>query len=170
MYDELTYQIAKKAAANMIAAVVACTAAATTGCPAVGVVSTASVSVGLVASALAKLSDEASNPIVVMNKATWGDFKAAQYAASYPVDPFEGLPVVFNNTLPAKTAASTGDCWMIVGDFNQGAIANFPNGNDIEIKFDDLTKMEYDLIRILGREFVGVGVVANNAFTKVVGA
>ena len=170
IYDELTYQIAKKAAANMIAAVVACTAAATTGCPAVGVVSTASVSVGLVASALAKLSDEASNPVVVMNKATWGDFKAAQYAASYPVDPFEGLPVVFNNTLPAKTAASTGDCWMIVGDFSQGAIANFPNGNEIEIKFDDLTKMEYDLIRILGREFVGVGVVANNAFTKVVGA
>lgn len=170
VYDELTYQIAKKAAANMIAAVEACTAAATTGCPAVGVVSTASVSVGLVASALAKLSDEASNPIVVMNKATWGDFKAAQYAASYPVDPFEGLPVVFNNTLPAKTAASTGDCWMIVGDFNQGAIANFPNGNEIEIKFDDLTKMEYDLIRILGREFVGVGVVANNAFVKVVGA
>ena len=170
IYDELTYQIAKKAAANMIAAVVACTAAATTGCPAVGVVSTASVSVGLVASALAKLSDEAANPVVVMNKATWGDFKAAQYAASYPVDPFEGLPVVFNNTLPAKTAASTGDCWMIVGDFSQGAIANFPNGNEIEIKFDDLTKMEYDLIRILGREFVGVGVVANNAFTKVVGA
>lgn len=170
VYDELTYQIAKKAAANVIAAVVACTAAATTGCPAVGVVSTASVSVGLVASALAKLSDDASNPIVVMNKATWGDFKAAQYAAAYPVDPFEGLPVVFNNTLPAKTAASTGDCWMIVGDFSQGTIVNFPNGDEIEIKFDDLTKMEYDLIRILGREFMGVGVVANNAFTKVVGA
>ena len=95
---------------------------------------------------------------------------AAKYAASFAADPFEGLPVLFNSTLPAKTAASTGDCFMIVGDLGQGAIANFPNGEEIEIKFDNLTKMEYDLIRILGREYVAVGVVANNAFVKVVGA
>ena len=170
IYDELTYQIAKKAADNVIAAILACTASATTGCPAVPSVTSTNISVGLVAKAMAQLSDEAANPVVIMNRSTWGDFMVAKYAANYAADPFEGLPVLFNNTLPAKTAASTGDCFMIVGDLGQGAIANFPNGEEIEIKFDNLTKMEYDLIRILGREYVAVGVVANNAFVKIVGA
>ena len=56
---------------------------------------------------------------------------------------------------------------MIVGDLGAGAQLNFPSGDEIEIKFDDRTKMEYDLVRILGREYVGHGVVAPNAFCKV---
>lgn len=167
IYDEIAYRIAKKAADEMIASIEACTAAATTGCPAVPTVTEATLGVGTVAKAMAKLSDEAANPVVIMNKATWGAFKAAQYAGSFDVDPFEGLPVVFNNSMTAYSAATTGVTYAIVGDLGQGALANFPAGGDIEFKYDDLSLATSDLVKIIGRQFVGLGVVANNAFCKI---
>lgn len=167
IYDEITYRIAKKAQEELIAKITACTASATASTAGVGVVA-GTPSVGLVAQAIGKLSDEAANPVVVMNKGSWAQFKAAQYAASYAVDPFEGLPVYFENTLPAYTASgTTGSTWMIVGDFGQGAQANFPNGDEITIKFDDLSLAESDLVKIVGREYVGLGVVADKAFCKI---
>ena len=167
IYDELTYQIAKKAADTVIAKIEACTAAATTGAVAVPVVTAASIALGTVAQAMANLSDEAQNPVVMMNKLTWGAVKAAQYTANFPADPFEGLPVVFNNTITAFSAASTGDTYMIVGDLGHGALANFPNGQEITVKRDDFTLAASDLVRFIGREYVGIGIVANNAFCKV---
>ncbi len=167
IYDELTYRIAKKAADLMVAAIIACTTGGSSSKPAQGVITATTVTVGLVAQAMAELSDEATNPCVIMNKATWGAFKAAQAANGYNYDPFEGLPVVFNDSLAAFSAATTGVCYAIVGDLGLGAQANFPNGDEIQIKFDDKTKMEYDLVRILGREYVGLGVVAPKAFCLI---
>lgn len=167
IYDELTYQIAKKAADQLIAAIEACGTASTTNSVAVPKVTAATVGVGTVAQAMAQLSDEAANPVVMMNKATWGTFKAAQYAGSFEADPFEGLDVLFNNTIKAFTVATTGETYAIVGDLEQGALANFPNGEDINIKFDELSQADYDLIKIIGRQFVGIGVVAPNAFVKI---
>lgn len=168
IYDELTYQIAKKAQEELIAKITACTASATASTAGVGVIA-GTPSVGIVASAIGQLSDEAANPVIVMHKSTWAQMKAAAYAASYGIDPFEGLPVHFDNSLPAYTAAgTTGSTWMIVGDFGVGAQANFPNGDEITIKFDDLSLAESDLVKIVGREYVGLGVVADHAFTKVV--
>lgn len=167
IYDELTYRIAKKTANKIIADIEACATTSAANKPAVAKITATTITVGLVAEALAELSDEASNPIVVMNKKTWGAFKKAQAANGYGYDPFEGLPVVFNNKIPAFSVATTGVTYMIVGDFGVGAHANYPNGQDITLKYDDVTKMEYDLIRILGRRYVGHGVVAPFAFTKV---
>ena len=167
IYDELTYQIAKKAADTLVAAIIACTAGGSDDHPQQASITATTVTVGLVAQALANISDEASNPVVIMNKATWGEFKAKQAANGYGYDPFEGLPVVFNNSIPAFSAATTGVCYAIVGDLGAGAQANFPNGEEIEIKMDEISKMEYDLVRILGREFVGLGVVAPNAFCLI---
>ena len=167
IYDELAYRIAKKAADTVVAKIEACGTVSTTTCPGVPKYTAASVSVGSVAQAMALLSDEAANPVVMMNKATWGAFKAAEYAGSYPVDPFEGLPVVFNNTIKAFSAASTGDTYAIVGDLGHGALANFPNGEGITFKFDELSKKKEDLIEVLGREYVALGVVASDAFVKI---
>lgn len=167
IYDELTYQIAKKAADTLLSKIVACGTQSTTTCVGVPAITATAASIGLVAQAIANLSDEAANPVVVMNKATWADFKAAQYAAQYPIDPFEGLPVIFNNSLKSLTAASTGDAWAIVGDFGHGALANFPNGEEIEFKFDENTLKKQDLIEILGREYVALAPVAPNAFVKI---
>ena len=167
IYDELTYQIAKKAADELIAAIKACGTVSTTTQVGVPVIASTTVGVGLVAQAMAQLSDEAANPVVMMNKATWGAFKAAQYAGSFDADPFEGLPVVFNNTIAAFSVATTGVPYAIVGDLEQGALMNFPNGEGIDFKVDELSQAEYDLVRIIGREFVGIGVVAPNAFVKI---
>ena len=167
IYDELTYQIAKKAADELIAQIKACGTVSTTTQVGVPVVASTTVGVGLVAQAMAKLSDEAANPVVMMNKATWGAFKAAQYANGFDADPFEGLPVVFNNTIAAFSAATTGVPYAIVGDLEQGALMNFPNGEGIDFKVDELSQAEYDLVRIIGREFVGIGVVAPDAFVKI---
>ena len=167
IYDEITYQIVKKAQSELIAKVTALTAGATATAPAVGVTA-GSPSVGIVAECLGKLSDEAANPVIVMNKASWSAFKAAQYANSYAVDPFEGLPVHFDNSMPAYTSSTaTTVTWMIVGDFGQGAQANFPNGAEVTLKFDDTSLAEADLVKIVGREYVGLGIVADHAFCKV---
>ena len=56
---------------------------------------------------------------------------------------------------------------MIVGDFNHGALANFPNGEGIDMKYDDTTLMTADLVRILGRRYVGIDAVADKAFCLV---
>ena len=167
IYDELTYRIAKKAVDQLLALIVAAGTASTTTAVGLPVYTSSTVSVGLAAQAIALLSDQAANPIIVMNKATWGDFKAAQYANKFSVDPFEGLDVEFNNTIPSFTAATTGDTYMIVGDFAEGAIANFPNGEDITIKVDDKTDMTKDLVRVLGRQYVGLGIVGPNAFVRI---
>lgn len=167
IYDELTYKIAKKAADELIAKIEACGTVSTTTCPGVPKIVSTTVSVSLVASAMSQLSDEAANPVVMMNKATWAKFKAAQYAGGFNVDPFEGLEVEFNNTIKSFDVATTGQTWLIVGDLDQGALMNFPNGEDINFKFDDISLATSDLVKVIGRMFVAEDVVAQNAFVKV---
>lgn len=168
VYDELTYRIAKLAQEKLIAKIVACTASATVSTVGVGVVK-GTPSVGVVAQAIGELSDEAANPVVVINKSTWAQFKAAQYAGNFNVDPFEGCRVFFDNTLPTySTTGTANSTWAIVGDFGVGAHANFPNGDEIALKYDDLSLAPQDLVQITGREYVALGAVADHAFTKIV--
>ena len=77
------------------------------------------------------------------------------------------IRVRFNNTLPAYDSANNGAVYAIVGDFDQGSLANYPNGREVEIKYDDKTLMTSDLIRILGRQYVGADAVADKAFTLI---
>lgn len=167
IYDELTYRIAKKAADELVAKIEACGTVSTTTCPGVPKLKAASAALGTIAGAMALLSDEAADPVVMMNKATWGTFKALQAGGNYGYDPFEGLRVLFNNTITAYDAATTGVTYAIVGDLGHGALANFPNGEGIDFKFDEMTEMTKDLIRVLGRQYVGLGIVAPDAFVKV---
>lgn len=168
IYEELTYKIAQKAADTLVGKIVAAGTTSTAAAVGVPVHTATTITVGLVAEAMGSLSDEAANPVVIMNKATWSKFKAAQYANNYAVDPFEGLPVVFNNSMAAFDAATAGDTYAIVGDLAHGAIANFPNGEEINIKRDDLTLAASDLVRFIGREYVAVGVVAPDSFVKII--
>ena len=167
IYDELAYRIAKKCADQLIAKIAACGTQSTTTCVGVPAITAASIAQGTIAAAMAQLSDEANNPVVMMNKATWAAFKAVQYAGNFDADPFEGLPVLFNNTITAYASASTGDTYAIVGDLGEGALANFPNGDEIEFKFDDKGQMKKDLIDVLGRRYVAIEPVAPNAFVKI---
>jgi len=167
IYDELANKIVHKAADVLIAAIIAAPAASTSTAAGVPVVTAASIALGTIATALGQLSDQCENPVVIMNRQTEAAFKAVQYAASYAVDIFEGLTVLHNNSMKAFSAASTGDTYAVVGDLGQGALANYPNGDDIDFIFDELTLKKQDLIEVFGEQFAGIGVIAPNAFAKV---
>ena len=172
IYDEITYRIAKKCADVLVGKIATLPQSLSPNVD--GVYDTVSAnkinsapSIGTIAEAIANLSDETRDITIVMNKLTYSLFKEAQYGANFPVDPFEGYTVVFNNTLPAYGTASANGVYMIVGDFNHGALANYPEGEGISIKYDDTTLMTSDLVRILGRRYVGVEAVADKAFCLV---
>lgn len=166
IYDEITYRIAKKAQETLLAKITAASTSASSTAVSVAEVDDGAPTVAIVSECLGKLSDEAANPVIVMNKGTWSLFKAAQYAASFPVDPFEGLPVHFDNTIPVYSSTATTGVWMIVGDFG-GVQANFPNGDSVNLKFDDLSLAEKDLVKVVGREYVGMGIVKDKVFCRV---
>ena len=44
---------------------------------------------------------------------------------------------------------------------------NPQTGEEIKIKFDDLSEAEADLVKIVGREYVALEVVSPNAFVKI---
>ena len=174
IYDELTYRIAKKTADTLVYKIsqLPATLQANGETGVYDKVSankvTEAPAVGTIAKAIANLSDEASDITIVINRLTWGAFKEAQKLANYDADIFEGCDVVFNNSLPAYASANGNAVYGIVGDFNHGALANFPNGDDIAIKYDDTTLMTSDLVRILGRRYVAVEPVADKAFALLV--
>lgn len=167
IYDEITMKIAKAAADLLVYKIDQAPTTSTKTAPAQPVVSVAAIAMDTVASAIGNLSDDAANPVIIMNKLTWSAFKAVQYANGFNADPFEGLTVIFNNSIKSFAAATTGETFAIVGDLGEGALANFPAGNAIKFKVDDLTNKTSDLVDIFGRQFVAVDVVAPQAFVRV---
>ena len=173
IYDELTYRIAKKTADTLVGKIATLpqtlTADADTGV--YDIVSankiTEAPAIGTIAKAISNLNDETRDITIVMNKLTYGAFKEAQYNANFSNDIFEGATVVFNNSLPAYGTASANAVYCIVGDFETGALANYPSGDGIEIKYDETTLMTSDLVRILGRRFVAVEPVQDKAFCLI---
>lgn len=167
IYEELTYQVAKKLADTVIAKIEAAGTVSTASGVGVAKIAEETISLGTVAKALAATSDQVRNPVIIMNKATYADFKGVQAAGNYGYDPFEGMPVLFNNTIKSFSAATTGDTYAIVGDLEAGILANFPNGEGISLKYDDLSRAEQDLVKIVARQFVAVDVVGPNALAKI---
>lgn len=172
IYDELTYRIAKKCADELVSKIANLSSSLSTD--ASGKYSAVSANkitkapgIGVIAEAIANLNDETRDITVVMNKLTYAAFKEAQYTANFAVDPFEGATVVFNNSLPAYSAANANAVYAIVGDFNTGALANYPDGEGIEMKYDDTTLMTSDLVRILGRRYVAAEPIQDKAFCLI---
>lgn len=163
---EISYRISLKAEDVLIDKIVALPTSATSTSVNAKVVK-AGAALGTIATALGQLNAEARNPVVVMNPATKAAFKAAVYAGQFNADPFENIPVILTNNLPAISSASENDTYAIVGDFGYGALANFPKGQTVQIKIDDRTNMKSDLVDILGREYVAVAPVACRAFVKI---
>ena len=165
IYDELTYQITKKLEDEVIALIE--NAPATSDADEIGVpVVESEASLTTVVEALAELTSKASKPVVIINRKTYATFKALAVAASYAMDPFEGLPVIYNDTIDAYADADAGDTYMIVGDLI-GVQANFPKGEGVTIKYDDKSEAEADLVKIVGREYVALGITAPKHIAKV---
>ena len=101
-----------------------------------------------------------------MNKLTYANFVAAQAAGNFAFDPFMGMPVLFNNSLPAYDSASANAVYAIVGDLN-GAQLNYPEGEGIILKYDDISEAEKDMVKIVGRQYVAHAVTACGRFCNV---
>ena len=166
IYKELAYKIGIKVESILIGKIANLNTSASENAVSAKKVK-AGAALGTIATALGELNAEATNPVIVMNPATKAAFKTAVYSGQFNADPFEGLTVYLTNALPAVGTATENQVYAIVGDFGFGALANFPGGNNIEIKVDDKTKMTEDLVRILGREYVAVEPIANRAFVNI---
>lgn len=165
IYDELTHQIVKKLADLVVNDVKTAPTEATSSAASAAAV-TLAPSVTTIATAFANLSDEAANPVIVMNKLTYANFVAAQAAGNFAFDPFRGFPVLFNNSLPAYDTASANAVYAFVGDLN-GVQVNYPEGDGLVIKYDDMTEAEADLVKIVGRQYAAHAVTACGRFCNI---
>ena len=165
IYDELTHQIVKKLADLVVNDIKSAPTSATSSAASAAAIS-ANPSVTTVAKAFANLSDEATNPVIIMNKLTYANFVAAQAAGNFAFDPFMGLPVLYNNSLPAYDSASNNAVYAIVGDL-AGAQLNYPEGEGIILKYDDVTEAEDDMVKIVGRQYVAHAVTACGRFCNI---
>lgn len=166
IYDEITYQIVTKKLTDLVVNDIKSAPTTATSSAASVAAITGAPGLTTVASAFANLSDEAQSPVVIMNKLTYANFKAAQAAGNFAVDPFEGLPVLFNNSLPAYDSASANAVYMIVGDLS-GVQVNYPEGDNVVIKYDELSLAEKDLVKIVGRQYAAHAVTACGRFCNV---
>lgn len=167
IYDELGHRIAKAAADIVVTKIAALPQTSTATAPYAAKITLAPSATTMV-NAVANLSDEATNNVAIMNKLTWADFKSITTGDGYPLqDPFAGLVVLFNNSLKAYSAAAEGEVYAIVGDLASGFRANFPNGEEIKIKMDDLSLAEADLVKFVGRKCVALEAVAPGRFTLI---
>lgn len=167
LYKELAQRIVEKAEEVLIGKITTAPAASTATACGVRVFS-GNPALDTIVRAVATLSAQAKDLHIVMNRQTKAEFVSLQLSANYAVDVFDGLKdrIVFSDKLPAFSAASVDDTYMIIGDFGYGAQANFPNGDNVTIKIDDLSLAEQDLVKIVGKEYVGLGVVAPYAFVN----
>lgn len=165
VYDELTYQIIRKLSADVVGDIAGAGTShsgSAVGIPKVSV----APSVTAIATAMGNLSDEARNTVIIMNRLTHAEFYAAYAGANFAVDPFMGMTVLYSNALPAYSTASAADVYAIVGDLS-GEQVNYPEGDGVVIKWDDLSEAEADLVKVVGRQYAAHAVTAPGRFVNM---
>lgn len=173
VWDEIEERIFELADATLIAAIKAAPASATTSAAGVRALTPASIDASTIFSALAELKNSANAPVAIMNKQTYfNQFMALTDLQNRPIYNIvsengrpsyyiNGVEVIFDNTL------ATGDnAEIIVGDL-RGAIANFPDGEGVKFVNDPYSLAEQDKVKIVGKMYVGIGVVRDGYFCKI---
>ena len=165
VYKELAYQVAKKLAALCVTDISG--ASTSHSDSAVGIPKIeGSPDLSVVVTAEANLSDEAENVVVIINRLSAAAFHQAKVAGNFAVDPYDGLPVLYSSALPAYSSASDNAVWMIVGDLG-GEHVNYPEGEGIITKWDDLSEAEADMVKVHGRQYAAHGVDKPGMFVNV---
>ena len=118
------------------------------------------------ANAATNLSEEATDLCIVMNRLTEANFNTAYAAGHFAINPFDGFTKVYTSELPAYDAASENDMYALIGDL-KAIQANYPEGENLIIKWDDLTYAEDDIVKVVGRQYVGFGVTAPGRLVKL---
>lgn len=156
VYSEIARKIIKAEEKMVVDAILAAPQTATATAPAVQKLTITQKGASDFINARALLTSEASDLVIIMTPADYAAYKTLALGGSFAFDPFEGIEVLFSDYAAAP----------IIGDLS-GVLANYPNGDNVQFKYDDATLMTSDLVRILGRKPVAIGVVGNNYFAKI---
>lgn len=152
LYDEFGHQIALAIENAIVAELIASNLTAKV---------TNALDSTAVMAAFARLSDEATNPVAIMSKARYAAILNERTTAGAKIDdPFNGMEVLFNNTLTNG---------ILVVDLD-GVVANFPEGLDFKFIFDDKSLAEADLIKIVGKVMMDAHLVRPNGAAYVTAA
>ena len=165
VYRELAYRILKLLKEKVIADITGASTSHSSSAVGIPKISGAP-SLTVVVKAEAELSDEAENVVVIINRKSSAAFNEARVAGNFAVDPYDGLPVLYASSLPAYSSANNNAVWMIVGDL-RGAHVNYPEGEGIITKYDDVTEAEADMVKIHGRQYAAHGVDKPGMFVNV---
>lgn len=168
LYKEIAHRIVEKAEEIIISTITACGTTATSTAVSVPQLTASALAATTIIDTLALLAGSAQDIHIAMNRGTYAAFRAIELAGSYAIDIFEGLRdrIVFTDKLKAFSAASANDIVIIAGDFS-AVQANFPNGEGVNILVDPYTDAQSDLVKIVGREYVGFGVVKDKHLATV---
>ena len=116
--------------------------------------------------AAAQLSEEATDLCIALNPLTIQAFNAAYAAGNFAINPFDGLTVIKCSALPAYSTADANAMYAIVGDLKAFQV-NYPEGEGIVTKWDDLTYAEDDMVKVVARQYAGYGVTAPGRLVKL---
>ena len=165
IYDEVTYQILKELVKEIIDKIddaSTSNSSSAIGIPKVKV----APGVMVLANAATNLSEDANDLCVVLNRLTEAKFNTAYASGQFAIDPFAGFTKVYCSALPAYDIASENDMYALVGDL-KAIQANYPEGEGIVIKWDDMSEAEDDVVKVVGRQYVGYGVTAPGRLVKL---
>lgn len=95
-----------------------------------------------------------ANPVLITTRANAATLKAAVLSAGYGYDPFDGMEVVY---VDANALGENGLAMVV--DLSAWQF-NFPNGDEPTFVFDEYTEAAADIVRVIGRVVVGMGIVA----------
>lgn len=164
LYAEFAHRIIKAADDAVVALIIAQIGASTATMAGQATIA-AEAGKDAVLDAVAELSDEASDIVIIGNRRTRAYMKKQETLNNGDV--FDGLPFIVNNSLPSYATAEEGDEYLIVGDFTYGARVTLPNGNEIKYIVDEKSKAPDDRVVITGKLLAGIGLVAPNGFCVV---
>lgn len=157
IYDEIVYQIVKFTASDALKLIADAPTSGTTA-PTVANMTVTTPALGDIINAIGLLSGSARNIAFVASRQTIAQYQALALGANYAADIFAGAAVIAREMPEGVTA--------IVGDL-EAIQANYPNGDEVKFIFDELSLAEQDLVKIVGRQMVGLGLVRDKAFTVI---
>ena len=160
LYDEIEYQIVKAEAAQVISVIENAPTSGTTAPIVSSFNSWSTLAEGILQAEGAAVGTDI---VVIGHPSTIAQAKIEALSAGYAYDPFDGMTIIPCNSMTAYADAQGGEAMFIVGDLS-AVQANFPAGGEVTFKFDDLSEAEADLVKIVGRQMCGIGLVRSNAF------
>ena len=165
IYDEVTYQILKELVSEIIDYIDDLSTSNTSSAIGIPKVKVAP-GVMVLPNAATNLSEDATDLCVVMNRLTEAKFNTAYASGQFAINPFDGFTKVYCSALPAYDAANENDMYALIGDL-RAIQANYPEGEGVIIKWDDLSEAEDDIVKVVGRQYAGFAVTAPGRLVKL---